>query len=187
MAGVYGGDWVSQFFFNALWLFLGIVAGSLVQYFLNWMTLRKQRENAKRIFAVETAINRAALNRLVSDARRKKDRFTAGQEQEHDYFLDMSAFNYRIVDPLINTGHFHEILGPDGVAKYMKYANELNNANANNLHDILKKEATAGKSLNFWDWLIDTKVPEWESNLNYVENKLGLTPSVGKIERYQQT
>ena len=98
----------------------------------------------------------------------KSDRFTAGQEQEHDYFLDMSAFNYRIVDPLINTGHFHEILGPDGVAKYMKYANELNNANANNLHDILKKEASAEKSLNFWDWLIDTKVPEWESNLNYV-------------------
>ena len=176
---------MSQFFFNALWLFLGIVAGSLVQYFLNWLTLTKQRSNAKRIFAIETALNRSELNKLKQAIQRKKERFIAAQVLDHDYFLDMSGFNYRIVDPLINSGHFHEMLGPDGVARYMRYANELNVGNANNLINLLRSEDEAGRSLAFLDWLLDTKIPEWEGHLGFVENLVGVAPPLAKLDYHQ--
>ncbi len=173
---------MSQFVINAVWLFLGIVAGSLIQYFLNWLTFRKHRANAKRIFAVETAINRTELNKLKREIQRKKERFTAGQILDHDYFLDMSGFNYRIVDPLINTGHFHEILGPEGVARYMKYANELNVGHANNLINMLRTEDEAGRSLAFLDWLLETKVPEWEGHLGFVEECVGAANVIEQLE-----
>lgn len=169
-------------FANAFWVFVGIVAGAVIQHLLGLVTIRKQKSNAKRLFRVETAINRSALDSLKNSVVKKKERFVSGQQTDQDFFIDMSSFNYRIVDPLINAGYFHEFLGPEGVARYFRYANELNVNNAQNLVGILRQEAEAGRSLNFLDWLIDTKLPEWDGHLSLVENKLGGNVIVNKIE-----
>lgn len=169
-------------FANAFWVFIGIVAGALIQHGLNWLTQRKQRENAKRLFRVETSINRSALQSLAENLRRKKERFVAGQQVDQDFFIDMSAFNYRLVDPLINSGHFHEFLGAEGVKRYFQYAGELNINNAQNLIAMLRQEAEAGRSLNMLDWLIDTKLTEWESHLSFVEYNLGGVKNLQRIE-----
>lgn len=99
-------------FANAFWVFVGIVAGALIQHGLKWLVQRTQRENAKRVFRVETSINRNVLEILSESLKRKKERFVAGQQTDQDFFIDMSGFNYRIVDPLINAGYFHDLLGP---------------------------------------------------------------------------
>ena len=168
-------------FWNAFWLFLGVVAGALIQFILNWVSTRLQRKSAKRVFRVETSINRTALEVLETSLNRKKERFVAGQVGDSDYFIDMSAFNYRIVDPLINAGYFHDFLGAEGVQRYMRYAGELNVNNAQNLSGILRQETEAGRSLGFLDWLIDTKLPEWDGHLSFVENRLGGKVEVDKI------
>ena len=164
---------MSEMFFNSLWLFLGVVAGAAIQFTLNWIVLRQQRSTAKRLFRVETAINREELRKLSKDLKRKKERFVARQVSDGDFFIDMSGFNYRIIDPLVNTGHFHSLLGPDGVAQYFRFANELNIERASWMMDALRAQHEAGQSLGFLDWLIDTKLPEWETSLSLVEGKLG--------------
>lgn len=169
-------------FANAFWVFVGIVSGAVIQHLLAMVTIRKQKSNAKRLFRVETAINRSALDSLSNLVVKKKERFVASQQTDQDFFIDMSSFNYRIVDPMINAGYFHEFLGPEGVARYFRYANELNINNAQNLAAILRQEADAGRSLGFLDWLIDTKLPEWDGHLSLVENKLGGKVIVNRIE-----
>lgn len=165
-------------FSNAFWVFVGVVAGALIQHFLGWIQLRKQRSNAKRLFKVETTINRNALDALAEALKRKKERFVAGQQGEADYYIDMSAFNYRIVDPLINAGHFHDLLGPEGVQRYFRYAGELNTGNAQSLISLLRQEADAGKSLAMLDWLIETKLEEWNEHLSFVEELVGETKNI---------
>lgn len=170
---------MSSMFWNALWLFLGVVAGALVQFVLGWITQRRQRAAARKLLRVETAINRSELERLAEFLKRKKERFVAGQIEEGDFFMDMSGFNYRIMDPLINTGYFHEMLGPDGVARYFRFANELNVRNAVNIAEMLKLEAGQNRSLKLLDWLLDTKLPEWQSHLDVVEGKIGGRADIG--------
>lgn len=160
-------------FANAFWVFVGIVAGALIQYLLGWLSLRSQRRNARRLFGVEATINRQALDDLKESFRRKKDRFVAGQVADTDYYIDMSRFNYRIVDPLVNSGHFHDILGPEGVQRYFRYAGDLNIENAKSLLAIFRQEAESGRSLNFLDWIVDTKFPEWDGHLDFVERRIG--------------
>ena len=130
---------------------------------------------AKKLFRVETQINRTELGKLAENLRKKKERFVATQISEQEFFIDMSGFNYRIIDPLVNTGHFHALLGADGVAQYFRFANELNVQRASWMMEMLRKEHDEGKSLSFFDWLIETKIPEWEESLSLVERKLGAT------------
>jgi len=169
-------------FSNGFWVFIGIVAGALIQYSLNWIGQQNQRKNAKRVFRVETAINRDALDALSETLRRKKERFIAGQKTDQDFFIDMSAFNYRIVDPLINAGYFHDLLGSIGVQRYFRYAGELNTGNAQNLMSLLRQEDEAGRSLSLLDWIIDTKLSEWNGHLAYVEERIGDGKKLPRIE-----
>ncbi|WP_212524039.1 hypothetical protein [Actibacterium sp. MT2.3-13A] len=164
---------MSEMFFNSLWLFLGVVSGAAIQFTLNWIVQRQQRSTAKRLFRVETAINREELRKLSEALKRKKERFVARQVSDVDFFVDMSGFNYRIIDPLVNTGHFHALLGPDGVTQYFRFANELNIERASWMMNALRAQHEEGQSLGFLDWVIDTKLPEWDASLSLVEEKLG--------------
>lgn len=69
--------------------------------------------------------------------------------------------------------------------RYFRYAGELNTNNAQSLMSLLRQEAEAGRSLAMLDWLIDTKLPEWDSHLSYVEEKLGEGSKLPRIE-YQK-
>jgi hypothetical protein len=59
----------------------------------------------------ELAINRGELDKFKNDIDKKKQRLASRQVQELDYYFDFSGFNYRIIDPLIMSGHFHSLLG----------------------------------------------------------------------------
>jgi hypothetical protein len=74
----------------------------------------------------ELAINRGELDKFKNDIDKKKQRLASRQVQELDYYFDFSGFNYRIVDPLIISGHFHSLLGADGVKHYFRCINDLN-------------------------------------------------------------
>ena len=84
----------------------------------------------------------------------------------------MRHFNYRIVDPLINTGWFHQFLGANGVKSYFGVMNDLNVNSARNLSDMLREGHHSGKSLEFLDWILDVKIPEWRKILTEIAQKL---------------
>ncbi|MEI4263652.1 hypothetical protein [Roseovarius sp. D0-M9] len=116
----------STAFQQSFWLFLGVVAGALIQFLFHYIISRSQRGKAKKLFLVEIEINAEVLKTLEAEILRKKSRFVSGQQNEYDFNFDFSDFNYRMVDPLINTGHFHQIVGAVGVKSYFTFMNNLN-------------------------------------------------------------
>lgn len=159
-------------FWNGFWVFVGIVAGAIIQYFLGRLTQWDQRRNAGMIFKSEIAINRAELEMLKRNVQRKKERFSGNQITEFDFLFDLADFNYQIVGPLISAGWFHKMLGPEGVKHYFRFMNSLNIQAALRYHDLLAEAHQRNESLEWLDWFLNTKIPEWEKSLNYVEGRL---------------
>jgi hypothetical protein len=121
MAGVYGGGWVSQFFFNAVWLFLGIVAGAIVQHLMNALAYRRQARIALQVMQIEISYNISEVERFKKHLDWLRNRITASQIDEHDFFLPMQKFDYSSVGPLTNSGYFHVLLGPELVRNYLEF------------------------------------------------------------------
>lgn len=172
MAGVRRGLGVTLAFWNAFWIFIGIVAGAAIQYVLQWFASLSQRKNAKRLMKIEIEINRRALAALSSHIAETKEYALSNELAGRYIFFDMSGFSYLLSNPLISTGHFHDILGADGVSAYFKFAQDLNTSNAQNIKALFDQEVQNGKTMSFLNWLINTKMIEWSEQLGQVEKKL---------------
>lgn len=155
----------AQVFAGAFWVFVGIVAGALIQFGFHWLILRSQRANAKKLFLAEIELNSAALDAFEADVKRKKDKFVADQIDDMDFYFNCRDFNYRIVDPLINSGHFHAILGPNGVKDYFESMNALNVQAAENMQQMLRVDHENHRSVKFFEWLLETGIPRWRGIL----------------------
>ena len=107
---------------------------------------------------------------------RQKNRFVSGQQNDQDFSFDFGDFNYRMVDPLINTGHFHEIVGAEGVKSYFKFMNDLNSQNELVFKNLLKQEHDRNTSVHFLEYVIDTKLVEWKETINLMRRKTGSKP-----------
>jgi len=159
--------WIA--FSNAFWIFIGILVGTVVQYLMQRTLMWHQRQNAKKLFRIEIEINQGELDRLGVDIENKLRLFASGEQLDHDFYFDMSAFNYRMLDPLINSGHFHEILGLHGVKSYFKFANDCNEANARVLQSELRRQAELGGAVRYLQWIRDAKFKEWRAHLDSVK------------------
>ena len=104
---------------------------------------------------------------------RKKSRFVSGQQNEYDFNFDFSDFNYRMVDPLINSGHFHAIVGAAGVKSYFTFINDLNVQSQLVYKNLLMREHEQNKSVRFLDYMIDTKLKEWRDTLDLLRQIAG--------------
>jgi hypothetical protein len=157
---------------NGFWIFLGIIVGAVVQFLFQKILQYDQRRNAIKLLKIEVDINKGALERLEAQLERTKTRIGSGQVSEDNLFIDFSEFIYRIADPLINSGYFHLLLDAEGVKAYFKFVNELNYQKANDLTIILREKHIENGSMEFMEWLIDTKIIEWKSWLETLEHKL---------------
>jgi len=161
----------SAAFQNAFWIFIGILCGSFIQFIFHWLIIYGQGKNAKKIFLSEIEINKIELKNVTTQIERMRQKISAGQINEHDFSFDFSGFNYRMVDPLINTGHFHQILGANGVKKYFKMMNDLNIQMAKNYTQMLKEHHENGQSLEMLRWLEETKLPDWRGAIDFAEER----------------
>lgn len=154
---------------TGFWVFVGVVAGALIQYLFFRLTLHFQRRNAREVLLAEIEINKDELNNVLRQIARKKERFVSGQQKDHDLKFDFSGFNYRMVDPLINSGHFHSILGPEGVKRYFRFMSDLNYQSAENYSNYLEAEHKNGRSIDMLDHLLEHKALEWRDTLAAAE------------------
>ncbi|MFD0858885.1 hypothetical protein [Roseovarius aquimarinus] len=158
---------------SAFWVFVGVVAGAIIQFFFHYIISLSQRANAKRLFRVELEINSELLAGVEADLLRKKSLFVSGQQNETDFIFNFFDFNYRMVDPLINTGHFHAIVGADGVKAYFQFMNDLNSGNAISLEKILRRQHDENTSVRFLDHLIEVKLKQWKTTISLMRKKVG--------------
>lgn len=137
----------SSAFLNGFWLFVGIVAGALIQYFLGRLQIRYQAKNAFRVMRTEIELNLDAYARFKNQVSHLKDLLSSGQVVPDDLYLSMQEFDYSAVSPLVQQGYFHFMLGPEKAKHYFEFMRFFNNGNARVLTDILKREHERGKSI----------------------------------------
>jgi len=144
---------LEQAFWNAFWLFLGVVAGALVQYVLDALVKRSQRKNAIAVLKTEITINLQALEDFKKRISELKELISAQQIDEQDLFVSTAEFDYSLVSPLVNSGHFHAELGPEFVKAYFSFMRFFNNEHAKLLNSMLRMEHEKGLSIKYLDWL----------------------------------
>jgi hypothetical protein len=155
-------------FANAFWVFVGIVAGSFVQFILTWLVQWSQRRAARKALDTEKMLNLSQVAVLRERIRYLKERIAAGQIIEDDLFFSMQGFDYSMVAPLINSGHFHVMLGHEKVFDYFLFMKFFNNDNAETLNSMLRTEHEKKLSLDY---------------LGYVEKKIeDLSRAYGRVQ-----
>lgn len=152
-------------------IFLGLVAGVIVQISANWVLLRWQRKNAKDVLKCELELNLTEVDLLRRRSKNLRERISAGQVGIGDLFINMSGFDYSTLNPLVSSGHFHKMLGSTGVKSYLSAYRFFNNENAAVLTQMLQKEHEENKSLQFLDWL-EGKIIEHAGSLKELHEAL---------------
>lgn len=142
-------------FANAFWVFVGVVAGALIQYLLGWLTQRSQKRNAMKALLTEISINRKEVAEFINRLWYLRERVSANQISDADLFISMQGFDYSIVNPLVNSGHFHVLLGHKDVKNYFEFMKFFNNQNADLINSMLRTEHEKAKSLDYLTWLED--------------------------------
>ncbi|TDK41007.1 hypothetical protein [Antarcticimicrobium luteum] len=141
----------SPAFQNGFWVFVGIVAGAFIQYFLGYLQGRKQAKNALKVMQIEIEYNLGEVKALLDHIEWMRSRISAGQILVGDLFFPMEKFDYSSIAPLANSGYFHILLGPERVKKYLEFNNFFRVENGSSLTSMLRTEHGAENSLNFLD------------------------------------
>ena len=103
-------------------------------------------------------MNLTEIDELEVRQRRLRERFVSGQITENEYY-NMQDFNYSATGPLIQSGHFHKMLGSKGVKDYFTAANFFSNSTAQFLTNRLHEEHAKGTSIDFMDQ-VEQKIAE---------------------------
>ena len=143
----------SPAFQNAFWVFVGIVAGAIIQYILAAQSMREHRANARRVLETEVALNLSEAEHFKKRLSYIKERLAAGQISDSDLFVTMHGFDYSAITPIVNSGHFHTMLSAEGVRRYLQFMRFFNNENAKWINSMFSTEHGRGKSMDFIDWL----------------------------------
>lgn len=144
---------IQMAFWNAFWVFIGVVAGAGIQYRLMQNTVAKQREMAFKVLKTESEMNCAEVGRLLDRIKYLKDRVGASQIEPGDLFISMQAFDYSALNPLVNSGQFHSMLSAEDVRSYLEFVRFFSNGNAQIINSQLRTEHDRGKSIDYLDWL----------------------------------
>lgn len=155
-------------FANAFWVFVGVVAGAFVQYFLNWLNQRSQRKNAMKALLTEISLNLNQVKVFRDRVTYLVERVKENQIAADDLFVNMQGFDYSIVNPLVQAGYFHVMLGHAKVEQYFEFMRFFNNQNGQVINSMLRTEHEKAKALDYLAWL-EGEIRKRESGLNEVQ------------------
>jgi len=141
--------WQSAAFQNALWLLAGIVVGALIQFLLARIDLRFKAANALRVMQTEIDLNLAEYEQFLEQLKRLKSLIAVRQISDDALTISMETFDYSVVNPLVQQGYFHFMLGADKAKDYFAFMRFFNDARAKELTSILRHEHRAGRSMEF--------------------------------------
>lgn len=112
-------------------VFLGLVAGVVVQVAAQWVDRWRNQGYAKRLLKVEIELNLDILSDLQKEIVRIKDLAAAQGLGEHDHYVNMRLFSYNAATALINHGWFHRILNKQSIRSIYEFMSFYNQENAN--------------------------------------------------------
>lgn len=142
--------WLSDFFSsNPFWLFLGVVAGALIQTILHWLERHGQASAALKVLQIEIRYNLEKAENYIREIERQKELVVSRELLAANVFFPMAEFDYSAMGPINNTGFLHILLGADSLGRVLRFSGHFNNRSGELLYAALKQSEAAGKSVKF--------------------------------------
>ncbi len=92
---------------EAFWVFVGIVAGALIQFLLQKLEKRSGAKNAFQVLKTEIDLNLDEVGRFKERIGGLKELIASQQIKPDDIRVFMGSFDYSAMGPLTNQGYFH--------------------------------------------------------------------------------
>ena len=142
--------WLSDFLLsNPFWLFLGVVAGALIQTILHWLQRHRHASLALKVLQIEICYNLEKADKYILEMERQKELIVSKELPTDKVFFPMTEFNYSAMGPINNTGFLHILLGADRLGSVLGFNGHFNNQSGELLYAALKQSEAAGKSVQF--------------------------------------
>jgi hypothetical protein len=93
------------------WLFLGVVAGALIQFFLGKLQARDATKRALAMMKIEVKHNILEANKLLAHIGWLKSRISGNQIETEQISFPMQSFDYSAIGPLNQYGYLHLLFG----------------------------------------------------------------------------
>ncbi|WP_425099636.1 hypothetical protein [Tropicibacter sp. S64] len=151
-------------FANAFWVFVGVVAGALIQSALGFVERNRQGSSALQVLQIEAQFNLEELQVFKDEIARQKVLLTAGEINSQQVFFPMASFDYSALGPVNNSGYLHLLLGSDLLKELLSFSKFFNNRNGEILHAQLQQEAAQNRSVHFLD-RVEKRASELEQGL----------------------
>ncbi|MBP0483577.1 hypothetical protein [Sagittula salina] len=136
-------------FTNSLWLFLGIVAGSLIQLLLQYVERQRQASAALKVLQNEIIFNLRVADEFLQIVEDQIRPLQSGEIEPRDFYFPTHSFDYSALGPLNNSGFLHLLLGPDRMSRLLRFQGFFNNAHGSALSHQLISNANSGKGIQF--------------------------------------
>jgi hypothetical protein len=150
VAGVYGGGWLTEFFSsNPFWLFLGLLAGGLIQSLLHWIERHRQASNALAVLKIEIRYNLGQADGYIDTIKSQRERISSFEIAPGAVYFPMSNFDYTVLGSIAQTGFFHLLLGPENLERVIRFRRHFNNDTGGLLYSSFQQSATAGRAVSF--------------------------------------
>lgn len=134
---------------NPFWLFLGIVAGALIQHVLGIFDRHRQARAALKVLQVEVKRNLEEASRYIAEIDRQLTLFSSGELDVDNIFFPMSAFDYSALGPLNNSGYLHLLLGSQALSDVLRFNGHFNNETGKMLHSVLQQRKSTSSAASF--------------------------------------
>ncbi|MDW3119116.1 MAG: hypothetical protein R8G60_16020 [Roseovarius pacificus] len=134
---------------NPFWLFLGVVAGALIQSLLHWLERHRQANAALKTLQVEIEYNLEKADAYICTIEKQKDLLVSNEVDAKKLFFPMFEFDYSALGPVNNSGYLHILLGAENLGPVLRFSGHFNNRNGELLYAALQQSASAGRTVTF--------------------------------------
>jgi len=144
----------SEAFSNAFWVFVGIVAGTVVQLFAQFLDRQRQAKAALQVLNAEINHNLKQVDAFMDSTRDQLEQLNADEVSPDQFIFWTETFDYSALGPLNNSGYLHILLGADLMSNLLRFTGFFNNDKSRSLHELLQKEYAKGNQTKYVQWVL---------------------------------
>ncbi len=114
-------EWVSDFIAPGFGVFLGVVAGALVQFGLAWLYAKRHEKQSVRNLKFELEFNIKKCAELISEVRKLRNSVNANSVGQYFGYFKTSDILVAIVDEMLKQGLLYKYLTHDDIWNLQKH------------------------------------------------------------------
>lgn len=166
-------EWVSDFIAPGFGVFLGVIAGALIQFGLQWLYGKIHEKRSLKNLKFELQFNIRKLDGLIKEVGNLRDSVNANAVSEYFGYFKTTGCLLATVDDMLHKGLLYKHLTHDDILKLQEHYTRLSTSEAfynQKVADI--KASTSPKEKLFMVNFIQGQFITAKQDLEIIHNKI---------------